>query len=56
VYTKADKLSGNARRKNAAALDAGHGIKSGDRVIFSAKSRVGRDEILEKINYYIEIA
>ena len=56
VYTKADKLSSNARTKNAALLDAGHNIKSGDRVIFSAKSRIGRDELLEKLKHYIEIA
>lgn len=56
VYTKADKLSSNARMKHAALLDAGHGIKSSDRVIFSAKSRIGRDELLEKLDQYIEIA
>jgi GTP-binding protein len=45
VYTKADKLSGNARFKNAAALDAGHTIKSSERIVFSAKSGLGKEEL-----------
>ena len=49
VYTKADKLSGNKRNKHAAILDAGHGISSHNRVLFSAKSNLGRDHLLDKI-------
>ena len=45
VYTKADKLSGNQRSKNAAALDAGHTIASGQRIVFSAKNGMGKDEL-----------
>lgn len=45
VYTKADKLSGNERHKHAAALDAGHTIASGQRVIFSAKNGMGKEEL-----------
>lgn len=45
VYTKADKLSGNQRSKNAAILDAGHSIKPENRVIFSAKTGMGLDAL-----------
>ncbi|HBG20900.1 MAG: GTP-binding protein [Desulfobacterales bacterium GWB2_56_26] len=46
VYTKIDKLSGNEREKNANLLDAGHGIKSRNRVLFSAKTGQGRDDLI----------
>ncbi|HIP82650.1 MAG TPA: YihA family ribosome biogenesis GTP-binding protein [Desulfocapsa sulfexigens] len=45
VYTKADKLSGNERNKNAAALDAGHTIASAQRIVFSSKSGMGKAEL-----------
>ncbi len=45
VYTKADKLSGNQRNKNAAMLDAGHNISKSDRVIFSAKTGMGVEDL-----------
>lgn len=45
VYTKADKLSGNQRSKNAAMLDAGHNISGADRIVFSAKTGVGVEEL-----------
>lgn len=53
VYTKADKLSGNKKEKYAKTLDAGHGIKKGDRVIFSAKSGEGRENLVDKISQYL---
>jgi GTP-binding protein len=49
VYTKADKLSGNERAKNAALLDAGHGLRKDERIVFSATSRLGRDKLIEKL-------
>jgi GTP-binding protein len=45
VYTKADKLSGNERIRNAALLDAGHGIVSEERILFSAKNGIGLDKL-----------
>ncbi|MEN8198439.1 MAG: ribosome biogenesis GTP-binding protein YihA/YsxC [Thermodesulfobacteriota bacterium] len=45
VYTKADKLSGNQRQKNAVTLDAGHNLDSGQRIIFSSKSGQGKEEL-----------
>lgn len=55
VYTKADKLSGNQRAKNARLLDAGHGIERGERIIFSAKNRSGREQLMQQLGGYIEI-
>jgi GTP-binding protein len=45
VYTKVDKLSGNARNKHAAALDAGHTIDKSQRILFSAKSGLGKEAL-----------
>ena len=45
VYTKADKLSGNERVKNARILDAGHSIAPEQRVLFSAVTGQGKDEL-----------
>lgn len=49
VYTKADKLSANQRNKNSAQLDAGFGIHSTDRIIFSAKTGQGVEELKSSI-------
>ena len=51
VYTKADKLSGNKRAQMAAALDAGHGLNPEKRVIFSAATKLGRDQLLAKLEH-----
>lgn len=45
VYTKADKLSGNVRSRNAAALDAALGLVRERRVLFSSKTGEGRREM-----------
>jgi len=50
VYTKADKLSGNLRSKNAGLLDAGHSIRPDQRVVFSATSRYGREQLVSEID------
>ena len=55
VYTKADKLSGNRRTKMAALLDAGHGISPRERVIFSAISKLGREELLAKLELCLSV-
>jgi len=49
VYTKADKLSGNQREKCAKILDAGHGIHHSDRLLFSAKSGLGKEELMNRL-------
>ena len=53
VYTKADKLSSNQRSKNAAALDAGFGISESERFMFSAKTGMGRDNILQALDSFL---
>lgn len=45
VYTKMDKLSGNERIKNARILDAGHGIDAKQRILFSAVTGQGKEEL-----------
>ncbi len=52
VYTKADKLSGNERSRNAALLDAGHGLSSQQRIMFSAKNGTGLAELKEVLDSY----
>lgn len=53
VYTKVDKVSGNARNRNASRLDAGHGIRPADRILFSARSGQGRTEVMAALEKYI---
>jgi len=53
VYTKIDKLSGNERGKNARLLDAGHGIKPDNRILFSAKTGQGREELIAALAKYL---
>lgn len=53
VYTKADKLSANQRQKSSALLDAGFGIAPHDRIVFSAKSGQGVEELKKSINLYL---
>jgi GTP-binding protein len=55
VYTKADKLSGNQKQKNAAALDAGHTINSSQRIIFSAKNGMGKGELERALASFAKI-
>ena len=50
IYTKADKLSANQRSKNAAILDAGFGVSKSDRVLFSAKTGMGRDNLISALD------
>ncbi|MEN8231833.1 MAG: GTP-binding protein, partial [Thermodesulfobacteriota bacterium] len=53
VYTKADKLSANQRSKNGAILDAGFGVSSPERVLFSARTGMGRDDLIESLDSYL---
>lgn len=49
VYTKADKLSKSSRNNHARVLDSGHGIKGSDRIIFSSTTKLGKEELIEKL-------
>ena len=53
AYTKADKLSANERSKNAAALDAGFGVLKSERLVFSAKTGMGRDNLLQALDSFL---
>jgi GTP-binding protein len=53
VYTKADKLSRNEQFKNAALLDAGLVVAADSRIIFSAKSGQGRDNLLSALDHLL---
>jgi GTP-binding protein len=46
VYTKRDKLSRNQQQKQAALLDAALGLAPTDRVLFSAKSGEGKEDLI----------
>ena len=54
VYTKMDKLSGNERTKNAGLLDSGHDIKARSRVLFSAKTGQGREELIQALKTFLQ--
>lgn len=54
VYTKTDKLSGNQQQQNAAALDAGLTVTASQRILFSAKTGKGSDQIKSVLASYIE--
>jgi GTP-binding protein len=49
VYNKADKLSGNERSRQALLLDAGHSLTPAKRVIFSATTGMGKEELLAQL-------
>ncbi len=52
VYTKIDKLSGNERARNAKLLDAGHTLSPKKRILFSAKTGEGRDELIDALGSF----
>ena len=54
VYTKADKLSGNKRQQNAVALDAALTVAPHQRILFSAKTGQGAEQIKSVLASYIE--
>jgi GTP-binding protein len=53
VYTKIDKVSGSIREKNAKLLDAGHTFHAEERVLFSAKTGQGRDQLLAALKGFL---
>jgi GTP-binding protein len=53
VYTKADKLSANQRSKNGAILDAGFGVLTSERLLFSAKTGMGRDSLIQSLDSFL---
>ena len=53
VYTKADKLSANQRSKNGAILDAGFGVSTSERLMFSAKTGMGRNRLIQSLDSFL---
>ncbi len=53
VYTKLDKITRGQRQKHAAALDAGLNISPSERLLFSAKTGEGKDELLTRLERYL---
>jgi GTP-binding protein len=53
VYTKIDKVSGSIREKNAQLLDAGHTFHAEERVLFSAKTGQGRNQLLAALKGFL---
>lgn len=49
VYTKADKLSRNQQHKNAALLDAGLTLRPDERIVFSARTGQGIEELRQRL-------
>ena len=49
VYTKADKLSRNEQQKNAAVLDAGLTLTPVGRIVFSARTGQGVEELRQRL-------
>ena len=49
VYTKADKLSRNEQQKNAAVLDAGLTLTPAGRIVFSARTGQGVEELRQRL-------
>ena len=54
VYTKIDKVSGSIREKNAGLLDAGHTFHARDRILFSAKTGQGREQLLAALAGFLD--
>jgi GTP-binding protein len=53
VLTKTDKLSRTQQQKRAAAISSQMNRSAGDVILFSAKTRLGRETILDEINHLI---
>ncbi|MDF1613560.1 ribosome biogenesis GTP-binding protein YihA/YsxC [Desulfurivibrio dismutans] len=53
VYTKKDKLSRHHQQRQARLLDAALGISPKDRLLFSALSGEGRQELLERLESFL---
>lgn len=53
VYTKMDKLSRNEQHRQARLLDAALGIAPADRLLFSAKTGEGREQLLARLDTFL---
>jgi GTP-binding protein len=53
VYTKIDKLKRGQQMSQAALLDAGLGIQSSERLLFSAKSGEGKENLISRLDQFL---
>ena len=53
VYTKIDKLKRNQQQRQAALLDSGLGIRPVERVLFSAKSGEGKENLISMLDQFL---
>jgi len=54
IYTKADKLTGNRLRQNAELLDTALAVTPVRRILFSAQSGLGCEELQSALASYLE--
>jgi GTP-binding protein len=53
VYTKLDKLSGNNRQKMARSLDKAFHVAPSERILFSAKTGAGKQELIDRLDSFV---
>ena len=53
VYTKLDKVKKNQQGKNAALLDAGLGVRAAERVLFSARTGAGKENLISALDQFL---
>jgi GTP-binding protein len=53
IYTKLDKITRSQRQQHAAVLDAGLRVAPSERLLFSAHSGEGKDELISRLTAYI---
>jgi len=53
VYTKLDKITRGQRQTHAASLDAGLGIAPSERLLFSAQTGEGKEELIARLAGFI---
>ncbi len=53
VYTKQDKVKKSRQGRNAAILDAGFGVRAADRVLFSAETGAGKENLISALDLFI---
>ena len=54
VYTKLDKLKKNDRQKHASRLDAGFSVQPRDRILFSAKTGHGKENLQKYLDQFLD--
>lgn len=53
VYTKIDKLKRGQQQRQAALLDSGLGIRAEERILFSAKSGEGKENLISRLDQFL---